>query len=164
MTIKYFKELAAYNVWANETVCGWLGQINEEQWNREIISSFSSIQQTVLHIISAEKAWLERFQQQANIVWLQSEYKGTKDEHTVLWKKTSANLRSFIDEFPEEKLQSNLVFRRINGDEYSMPYYELFAHVINHSSYHRGQLVTMLRQAGFANPASTDLLNYYRIK
>lgn len=164
MTKQYFKELAAYNVWANNIVCNWLEQINEGQWSREIVSSFNTIQETVLHIISAEKAWLERFEQQTNIAWLQFEYKGTKDEHIALWKSTSSKLKSFIDEFDETKLQSNLTFRRLNGDEYSMPYYELFAHVINHGSYHRGQLVTMLRQAGFASPGSTDLLNYYRIK
>ena len=61
MTKQYFKEIAEYNLWANTIVCGWLEQINDEQWNKEIISSFNSIQETVLHIISAEKAWIERF-------------------------------------------------------------------------------------------------------
>ena len=61
MTKQYFKELAEYNLWANTTVCGWLEQISDEQWNQEIISSFNSMQETVLHIISAENAWLQRF-------------------------------------------------------------------------------------------------------
>ncbi len=161
MTKQYFKELAEYNLWANTNVCNWLEQINDEQWNREIISSFNSIQQTVLHIISAENAWLQRFKKEP-FDWLQSSYKGTKDEHVKLWKATSTELKSFIEAFDENNLNANLNFKRLNGDAYSMPYYQLFAHVVNHATYHRGQLVTMLRQAGFSNVDSTDLLGVYR--
>ena len=163
MTKQYFKELAEYNVWANNIVCSWLDQINDEQWNKEIISSFNSIQETVLHIISAEKAWLERFEQKP-VEWLQFTYKGSKEEHIILWKKISANLKDFIDGFDESKLEEILDFKRLNGDAYSMPHYQLIAHVINHSTYHRGQMVTMLRQAGFTTVGSTDLLGVYRKK
>ncbi len=164
MTHKYFQELAAYNLLANSIVCGWLEQISDEQWNREIISSFKSIQQTVLHVISAENAWLERFKRNPNMVWLQSEFKGTREEHIQLWKKTSTQLKAFIDTFDEKDLNSNLDFKRLNGQAFSMPYYQLFAHVVNHATYHRGQLVTMLRQAGFTNVGSTDLLGIYSRK
>jgi uncharacterized damage-inducible protein DinB len=60
------------------------------------------------------------------------------------------------------ELTKNLDFKRLNGTAYSMPFYQLFAHVVNHATYHRGQLVTMLRQSGFVNVGSTDLLGYYR--
>lgn len=163
MTKQYFKELAAYNVWANNIVCNWLEALTEEQWNQEIVSSFNSIQQTVLHVISAEKAWLERFNHNPSIVWLQPVYKGTKNEHIALWKETSAGLKNLIDMFDEETLNTNLNFSRLNGDAYSMPYYQLFAHVFNHSTQHRGQLITMVRQAGFTGVTSTDLLAAYRL-
>ena len=163
MTKQYFKELAEYNLWANTIVCGWLDQITDEQWNKQIVSSFNSIQETVLHTISAEFAWLQRFKK-VPFDWLQSTYKGTKDEHIKLWKDTSTELKSFIDAFDENNLKVNLDFKRLNGDAFSMPYYQLFAHVVNHATYHRGQLVTMLRQAGFTNVTATDLLGVYRKK
>src|SRR6185312_9831602 len=103
MTKQYFKELAEYNLWANTIVCDWLEQISDEQWNKEIISSFNSIQETVLHIISAEKAWLQRFRKQP-VEWLQSTYKGKKEEHIKLWKETSAEMKSLIDSFDENDL------------------------------------------------------------
>ncbi|QEC67104.1 DUF664 domain-containing protein [Panacibacter ginsenosidivorans] len=163
MTKDYFKEAAGYNLWANTIVCGWLEQINDEQWNREIISSFNSIQETVLHVISAENAWLQRFKKEP-VEWLQSTYKGSKEDHIKLWKETSTELKAFIDAFDENELDTNLDFKRLNGDAYSMPFYQLFAHVVNHATYHRGQLVTMLRQAGFSGVGSTDLLGVYRKK
>lgn len=162
MNKNYFIELADYNLWANKIVCNWLEQISELQWNQEVVSSFNSIQQTTLHIISAEKAWLERFQNKENIVWLQSSFKGTKEEHIALWLQTSGELNKYISEFAEDRLEEKLEFKRINGEVYTMPYYQLFAHVVNHAAYHRGQLVTMLRQTGFTNVQSTDLLSFYR--
>lgn len=161
MNKQYFIELAEYNIWANNIVCGWLENISDEQWNQPILSSFNSIQETVLHIISAENTWLQRFRNEP-VVWLQSTYKGTKDEHIALWKKTSEDFRLIVENFNEADLTKNLEFKRLNGEPYSMPFYQLFAHVVNHATYHRGQLVTMLRQSGFVNVGPTDLLGYYR--
>ena len=117
-----------------------------------------------MHTIAAEKAWLERFKKNPDIVWLQGSFKGSKAEHIQLWKETSAELKAVIDAFDEKELDSNLDFKRLNGDAYSMPFYQLFAHVVNHATYHRGQLVTMLRQVGFQGIGSTDLLGVYRKK
>ncbi|MBS1746431.1 MAG: DinB family protein [Bacteroidetes bacterium] len=162
MTLSYLKELATYNLWANTIVCGWLEQIDDTQWKQNIISSFNSIQETVLHIISAENIWLQRLNKEPKTIWLQNEFNGTKEEHTKLWKKTSTDLKSFIDNFNENDLNTKLDFKRLNGEAYSMPFYQLIAHVVNHATYHRGQLVTMLRQTGFKNVSSTDLLEFYR--
>jgi len=149
-------------VWANDIVCSWLEKISGDQWSKEVASSFNSIQETVLHIAAAEHIWFQRMNKEKDHVWLQSGFAGTKDEHMALWKKTSAALKHFVETFDEKDLPANLDFKRLNGDAYSMPYYELLAHVFNHSTYHRGQIVTMLRQVGFTNVESTDLLGFYR--
>ena len=162
MNKQYFIELAEYNIWANDIVYTWLENISDEQWNKTIISSFNSIQETVLHIISAENAWMQRFRKE-RVEWLQSTYKGTKEDHVKLWKETSAAFKAYIKDFNEDDLTKKLDFKRLNGEAYSMPYYQLFAHVVNHATYHRGQLVTMLRQSGFLNVDSTDLLGFYRV-
>ncbi len=164
MTKKYFTELAEYNIWANDIVCSWLEQISDEQWNQHIISSFSSIQETVLHIVSAEIAWLERLQKKEKITWMQKEFKGTKEELIAKWKDASKQLKFFMESFDESKVNEALTFKRFNGEENTMQYYEVFAHTFNHSTYHRGQVVTMLRQVGFTDVKSTDLLSFYRIK
>jgi uncharacterized damage-inducible protein DinB len=164
MTKQYFIELADFNIWANDIFCSSLDKISNEQWNEKIISSFNSIQETVLHIISAETAWLERLQKNEKVAWLQYEFKGSKDEHIALWKKSSEQLKEFIVSFDESKMNDMFSFKRFNGEENTMKYYEVFAHAFNHATYHRGQVVTMLRQAGFTDIQSTDLLGFYRIK
>lgn len=162
MTKQYFIELADYNIWANNLQCDWLEQLSEEQWKQPIISSFNSIQETVLHVISAENVWLQRLEKEANPVWLQSSYTGTKAEHIALWKSLSQKLKDFTIDMDEAILKEDLAFSRLNGDAYSMPHYQVLAHIFNHSTYHRGQLITMLRQTGFTAVGSTDMLGYFR--
>lgn len=161
MSVQYFKDLAAFNVWANSITCTWLEKINDEQWNKEIVSSFRSIYATVLHVVGAEKAWLERVKKELPIFPLVDSFKGSKHELITLWKTVSADLKLFIDSFDENELHTCLEFKRFNGEAFSMPYYQLFAHVINHATYHRGQLVTMLRQVGFTETSSTDLVAFF---
>jgi len=162
MTKEYFIELAEYNIWANNIVLSWLDKIMDEQWEMHVVSSFNNIAETVLHITSAETIWLERLNKVESPVWLQSSFKGTRKEIIELWKNASAGLKKFTDGFNESALMDKLVFRRINGDRYEMPHYQVFAHIFNHSTYHRGQLVTMLRQVGYTNVGSTDMLGFYR--
>lgn len=156
--------MAAFNCWANDIVCGWLGQISEEQWQQELVSSFNSVSATVLHVAGAEKAWLERCQGQQQVVPLSKEFAGNKAELLARWQEIYGGLKTFVEQFEEDRLAANLVFKRFNGEENAMPYWQVFAHVFNHSTYHRGQLVTLLRQVGFTRVGSTDLLGFYRSK
>jgi uncharacterized damage-inducible protein DinB len=162
MTKQYFVELSDYNIWANNSVCNWLEKITDEQWNQPVISSFKSIQETVLHICGAEHVWVERMNGDPVGTWIPQTFKGSKEDHIALLKKTSGAIKNFVLGFDEKNLTAKLFFKRLNGEENLMPYYQILAHVINHSGYHRGQLVTLLRQVGFTNLSSTDLSVFYK--
>ena len=162
MTMDYFMQLADYNIWANNIVHSWFEKITNEQWEQPVVSSFGSIGATVLHIAGAEKIWLDRLNHAEAPVWLPAVFKGSKKDIQDLWKKASQDLRSFIENFDETKLQVNLNFKRLNGEVYEMPHYQVIAHLFNHSTFHRGQIVTMLRQTGFTEVSSTDMLGFYR--
>lgn len=162
MTKKYFLELADYNIWANNRVITWLNQISDEQYHQIITSSFSTIKDTCIHIAGAEKVWLERWQMIDNRMFLADEFKGTKHELITIWQTASQDIKEFIVSKSETEFENKLSFKRLNGDLFLMEFSKTFAHVFNHSTFHRGQLVTMLRTAGFTNVESTDLLSYYR--
>ena len=163
MNKKHFIELADYIIWADNTAIEWLNQINEEQWNRSVISSFSSIRQTAIHIAGAEKIWIDFWTNVPDPVYLSAEFKGTKNDLIEIWKKTSVGLKNFIEKYPEENYLQQVSFKKPNGEEDRMEFSQTFPHMINHSTYHRGQLVTLLRQAGFTKLSSTDLYTYYRM-
>jgi uncharacterized damage-inducible protein DinB len=163
MNRKYFIALADYTIWADGIAIEWLNQISDEQWNKVIVSSFGSIEQTAIHIASAEKIWIDFWENAPDPVYLSAEFKGRKNDLIEIWKKASAGLKSFIESYPEESYQDQITFKYPKGGVGEMEFWQTFSHIINHSTYHRGQLVTLLRQVGFTKFSSIDLATYYRI-
>ncbi|MDJ1505875.1 DinB family protein [Xanthocytophaga agilis] len=163
MNKKYFLELADYTIWANGIIIKWLNQINDEQWEQVICSSFSSIKQTTLHIVSAQKIWIDYWKNIPEPAFLSVEFKGTKTDLIEIWDKLSNDLKNFIEIYPEDKYLQPVTFRWPRGGEGKMEFWQSFTHMLNHTTYHRGQLVTLLRQANFTALTSTDLATYYHI-
>jgi len=161
MTKKYFAELANYNNWADKISIEWLNQINDEQWEQTVESSFSSVKATATHIVSAKKIWIDFWTKVPNPAYLSSEFKGTKTELIEIWQNKSVDLKNFIENFPEEDYEKPITFIYPNGKEGQMIFWQTFPHFVNHATYHRGQLVTLLRQAGFTNFSNTDLATYF---
>jgi uncharacterized damage-inducible protein DinB len=164
MTVQYFTEIAKYNQWANQKFINWMRDLSDEQWNQPLVSSFSSIAETVLHIVGAEKVWYDRLMKVENPVWLPFTFKGGKAETLDTWNHSSGLLIQYVEQLTDENLSDMIAYKRINGEAFSQPVFEILSHVFNHSTYHRGQLVTLLRQVGFKDVASTDQLLYFREK
>ncbi|MBK9580649.1 MAG: DUF1572 family protein [Saprospiraceae bacterium] len=133
-----------------------------DQGTKHLVSSFASIAETVLNIVAAEKVWYERLMNIENPSWLPFTFKGDRLDTLRLWENSSQLLVDFVANMQNEHLASLQHYKRINGEAFTQPVYEILSHVLNHSTYHRGQLVTMLRQVGFIDVSSTDLLLYYR--
>ena len=163
MSRDYFLDVADYNLWVNGMAISWLNQLSDQRWNQVITSSFDSIKQTTLHLVSAEKIWLDYWQQVPDPVFLSTHFEGTKEDLIQIWLQTSAALKQFVQVYPPENYQQSV---RISwrGVEWQMAFWQTFAHFINHATYHRGQLVTLLRQVGFTNLSSTDLATYFRVR
>lgn len=164
MNKQYFIQLADYNIWANNIVCGWLGNISDEQWKQHITSSFNSIYETVLHIAASEKVWVERLKKFTQHELLINTFHGSKEKLIKIWKDESISFEKFIEDFPNDSLNEKLAFKNTKGIPHNQPYWQLFAHIINHTTYHRGQLVTMLREVGYTDLDSTDMTTYFRTK
>ncbi len=162
MDKEYLQKLAEYNIWANELVIGWLGQITDDQWSRKLVGSMDSISATCAHIAGAEKAWGERFN---NIKepFLTSYFKGSKNELIPIWKSASNNLLAYIQNKSNADLAGSFDYQNIKGEAFTSKYVDALAHVFNHSTYHRGQIVNYLRQVGFTDVGSTDLITFFRI-
>jgi uncharacterized damage-inducible protein DinB len=161
MTKSYLLELADYNIWANDKLTNWLTQISSEQFEQPLVGSFKNIHETTLHIVAAEQIWHERLQNNVS-EWLMAVFEGDKDLMLNIWEKTSNDLKQYIQNLPEENFVEKFAFSTRDGTPYFMERYKALVHVFNHSTFHRGQLITLLRQVGFTGVSTTDLINYYR--
>ncbi len=154
---EHIKSIWLYNQWANEKL---FNTIPVEVADIEINSSFNSIRKTVYHLWDAETVWLERLMDKTLTAWPPSaNYTGTFEESFAKIKEQENTYIQFID---ESDLSHRISYKNLKGDEFSNSYFEILAHVANHSTFHRGQLVTMLRQAGVTQIPPTDLIAYYR--
>lgn len=160
MNKNYFLELAQYNIWANQKMTDWLSQISEEQWSQKLIGSFESIASTAIHTAGSEKLWHERLNYRAN-PFLTLTFKGDKNELIEIWKNASENLKNYISKTSEQDLMETFAYKSLKGEDFSRVKYQAIAHVFNHSTYHRGQLVNYLRQVGFTDVDTTDLIYFY---
>lgn len=161
MNKPYFTALARYTAWADSKVMYWLNQIDDGQWNMKLNSSFGSVRETVMHIVSAEKIWIDFWEQDPEANYLSQTFKGTKNDLMEIWQSASVGILDFIEALPEDSYDRQIGFRYPDGRQASLEFWQTFSHLHNHSTYHRGQLVTLLRQVGFTGLSSIDLITYF---
>ena len=158
-------QYAEYNAWANKPIIDTLSQLSEEDVDKEITSSFPSLRATAMHTLGAEFIWLQRLQLAEHPVWLPGSFQGTFTEACNKWQSVSSDFVHFVSDQGDDKaLMHQCEFKDRKGAPYKMPVYHILQHVFNHSTYHRGQLVTMLRQVGVTTIPATDFIGYARLK
>jgi len=123
-------------------------------------NSFSSVRDTFSHILGAEWIWLERWQGRSPKTLLDGASFPTVQSLESRWETVERDQAQFIEALTSQRLVEELPYLNQGGQRYSYPLWQQMVHVVNHSSYHRGQITTLLRQLG-AEAASTDLLVYY---
>lgn len=155
--------LAHYNIWANKRIIDILLELDEELVDKEILSSFPSIRSTVYHTWSAEFIWLQRLELTEQPVWMASDFMGSFKEACEDWQKVSQVLASFVDrQYDDKALQHVLQYYDRQKKSNKNPVFKVLLHIFNHATYHRGQLVTMLRQLGVNKIPSTDFIGFIK--
>ena len=80
------------------------------------------------------------------------------------WSELEGQVRPFVNQLGEAGVSRVFEYKAMNGQPTSSPFWQMLVHVVNHGSYHRGQVTTLLRQLGAAPPKSTDMITFYRLR
>ena len=154
-------ELFAYNAWANRLLFDAAGALPNDVYQRDLKSSHGGIHGTLAHIVWAEHLWLNRWLKKPNPAALQGKDLQSIADVRARWEEVEAERRRFLNQLGEEQLSDTRVVKPSTGGEYVHTFTQMLLHTVDHSSYHRGQVVTMLRQVG-AVPPNTGLIVFYR--
>lgn len=151
-----------FNLWANRRMVDAFSTLTEDQLNAPIVSSFPSVRTTFLHIWDAEFCWLLRLQGNSPTAFPSKTFQGDDQLvfDTVL--KTSEEFAVFVKAQPEEFFESEISFRTMSYGPGTQLAYEMVHHCMNHSTFHRGQLITLGRQLGIEKFPPTDFIYYMR--
>lgn len=148
--LAYFSRLFSYDNWAN----------------REVLDSFRAAKNSparamklLAHVLSAERLWLERLQQQKQTypVWPDfalRQCESEAQELSGLWK-------NYLAKSSPETLITLVSYRNSKGESWTNSVEDILMHVVMHSAYHRGQIASDMRAAGYT-PAYTDFIHGVR--
>lgn len=156
-----FLELFEYNVWAHRIMLDAVGELPDDEYFRDLKSSFGGIHGTLCHMVWAEQLWLHRWLQRPNPPVAQGTDLATLSAVRTRWEQVERERVAFVAGLNDDRLDETRIVKPSTGGEYIHSFRQMFRHFVNHSSYHRGQIVVFLRQLGRPAP-NTDLIRYYR--
>jgi len=153
-------ELYRYNAWAARRVFDAASSLTREQFVATIPSSYPSVRDTLVHVLWAEWIWLERWNGNSpKTVFDPQDFPGA-GALRARWEDVHEEQMAFVRSVNEELLATVMRYVNMRGETWEYELWKQMLHVVNHSSYHRGQVITMLRQLG-APPPTTDFLVFY---
>ena len=161
MNVSDLTLLFDFNTWASARTRRAVESLPEEKLYVDMKNSFGSIHGTVVHIVGAEDIWLQRLQGADRGIFMKAEEFPTYASVKTKWSDVEKQFSQFLLTITEEILARDLVFFNLKGEKVSQKVWMSLQHLVNHSTYHRGQITTLVRQAG-GTPVATDLIAFYR--
>jgi uncharacterized damage-inducible protein DinB len=153
------KNYAGYNLWANATLVNWLRSKPADVLAKEVPSSFTTIKSTIVHIWNTQRYWLSAIKKSKPESV--EEFTGTLEEAFKGLVEHSDEFADYVESMTDQQIEENNMV--INPwFQCDFQNFEYIMQVMNHSTYHRGQIITMGRNLGFTDAPMTDY-NFYNI-
>jgi len=158
---KYYQNLAHYNQWINKRIYSVAAKLNQDALSQNHGAYFGSIIGTLNHILVGDILWFKRFATQPanyqSLEYFRSVKKPASldeilhdelSELSEVREHTDAVIVQFTSEITDEMIASTLKYKNSKGQEFNKNLGDLLLHVFNHQTHHRGQVSTLLYQAG----------------
>jgi uncharacterized damage-inducible protein DinB len=154
------RDLLLYMLWADRMMLKAVREVKPEDLTRDAGISFGSLLGTMVHMLGSQRLWLSRFaggptERRPGLAdfpdlpaWIQG------------WEETAAGVEAFLAALTDEQLAAEITWVDTEGPVYTRPLWQPVCHMVNHSTYHRGQVVSLIRQLGY-EPPHTDLIHFF---
>jgi len=153
--------LYEYNAWANQRVLDACATLTPEQFTRDLGNSFPSVRDTLVHIMGGQWIWLERWQGRSPARLPAADDFPDLPSLRKRWEEVEADVLTFVRGLTSERLATVNEYKTLTAGTFACPLWQMLQHLVNHGTYHRGQVTTLLRQLGVKSVA-TDLSFFYR--
>jgi uncharacterized damage-inducible protein DinB len=163
MAIENFRQLAAYNHWANLRLYGAAFQLPEDVYRRPTGVFFGSLHGTLNHLLLTDRIWLKRLTgdgehpDRLNAILYD-------DRGELLQARIAedARLKGVVDGHAERDLTESVTYQTTSGKAYSQPLQDILLHLFNHQTHHRGHAHACCSILTGSEPPSLDLLQFQR--
>ncbi len=162
MNYEDLNALLDYHYWARDRILDALEPLSAEQFTQPLISSFKSIRDTIVHVFAAELIWYSRWRGNSPKGLISGETFADVAALCTSWRDLERDVRQLVRELGPEGISRRFEYKLLSGEATSSVFWQMLQHVVNHGSYHRGQVTTMLRQIGASPAKGMDLITFYR--
>jgi uncharacterized damage-inducible protein DinB len=160
MTLQDIFSLYEYNRWANGRTLDVAEKLDAAAFLKELGNSFPSVRDTLAHILGAEWIWLRRWNGESPSKLTVAAEFPTLASLRERFAAVDTEREVFLHSLSDAGLQYPFDYKDLAGNPMRLPLVQSMQHVVNHGTYHRGQVTTMVRQLG-GTPVSTDMSRFY---
>ena len=162
MQLHDIQTLYAFNFWATKRIMGIVATVPADEFSKDMASSHGGIRGTLVHTMGAEEIWLKRWKGETITGGLREIDYPAFGILAAKWEQVEREILHFCASLKSDAdIHRVFDYKDLKGNPYTSILSEAMQHLVNHSTYHRGQVVTMLRQAG-VKPIATDMIAFYR--
>ena len=158
ISLATLNELFDYNYWARDRQLQACAGLTEEQFLRPLGNSFPSLRDTLTHLLAVEWLWLERWRGRSPQTLLAPAEFPTLAALSQRWQTVEREMREYLAGLSEEALECPLTCVSTRGQTWTYPLWRMILHLLQHQSYHRGQVTALFRQLG-VQPPKVDFLD-----
>jgi uncharacterized damage-inducible protein DinB len=155
-----FASLFAFNRWANAKMLDACRQLTQDQYVAEPVSGWPSVRATVYHIALVTEAWLRGLENDPDDSIPTEAEIATVDDAGRLLDRAYQRFDRLLSKLTPEWLSTTITLQR-RGRTITMPPWAILRHVVNHTTYHRGQVASKLKRFGVVQP-ETDLVFWWK--
>ncbi len=161
MNIKeYLNQVYDYVYWANRRYFAVAEGMTDEQLHQMQGHSWGDVHAMLVHMMSSEWVWLQRWQGTSPKAHLNRDDFPTLATVRERWDQVEAEMRAFINRQTEDSLQAKITYSNFRGETFHVPLYQLLMHVANHDTHHRGELAGMFALMNVAHPED-EAIQYF---
>jgi uncharacterized damage-inducible protein DinB len=155
------RDLLLYMLWADRQTLAAVRPVKPEDLTRDAGVSFRSVLGTLAHTLVSQRLWLSRFLGNPLTSLPRLDEYPDLPSWIAGWEETASHIEAFLAGLSDDQLAGPLTWASLpDGAVHTLPLWQAVIHLVNHSTYHRGQVVSLLRQMGYAVP-HTDLIVYF---
>jgi len=160
----HFTELARFNVWANKRIIDILSKQEESLLRKEIVNSFPSLQKTLYHIWDAEVIWFSRVSGKSFDYLPTMKIEEPIEENFQRMMAHDQEWVDFLEQQEDPFFNRVLKYQTLGGKKLENSIAQIIQHCMNHSTYHRGQIITLAKQLEINDLTSTDFILFQNEK
>ena len=151
-----------YNSWATRRILSFVRHVSAEQYVKPNSYPCGNLRDTLIHILTAERNWLSRWQEQDARPALTAADLPTPDDLSEQWQRDEGRLNAYLGTLNDADLHQRISYKLGDDTPATDIRWAVMAHLVNHGTQHRSEAAQMLTDFGHS-PGDLDLLDFLHL-